>query len=88
MYDKIVDAAAQLAKKNGYNMVIADDQTAKIVPTSTVDVKRFIAIKRMLYADPAHDMTQELITSMNNAWIAAGGKPAPPPPVPAKPNGG
>jgi Skp family chaperone for outer membrane proteins len=97
IYDKMVDAAIQLAKKNGYNMVIADDQTAKIVlPASALDVHRSIALKRMLYSDPAHDITQELITSMNNAWIAGGGKPAPtpapaPPPAngnPIKPGGG
>lgn len=102
MYEKIAESAAQLAKKSGYTMVAADDQGAKIILSGTNDVVRQIALKRMLYIDSAHDITPELITSMNNDWIAKGGKPAPPPPAagapannngapkpaPAKPGGG
>ena len=36
--------------------------------------QRSIALKRMLYVDPRHDITADLITNMNNEYAAAGGK--------------
>ncbi len=79
LYDKISEACKQLALRNAYTMVLASDQGIKIPDGTYAEVSRAITLKRMLYVDPAHDVTQELITMMNNAYIAAGGKPAPPP---------
>jgi Skp family chaperone for outer membrane proteins len=89
LYEKITENARQYAQKNGYTIVISDDQSLKISSGDFSNIMRQISLKRMLYVDNAHDITQELMTSMNNAWIAAGGKHAPPPtPAPPAPGEG
>lgn len=76
---KITEAAKELATKNGYTMVLTSDERIQIPSGGARDVERAITFKRMLYVDPTHDVTKELITMMNNAFAAAGGKAAAPP---------
>lgn len=74
LYAKITVAAAKISQQNGYTMVLASDEGAVIPPGGRADVTRAISTKRMLYVDDAHDITKEVITLMNNEFIAQGGK--------------
>lgn len=78
LYNKIAEASARLAEKNGYTMVIASDQTVQVpegAPSS--DVERTISLKRFIYVSKPHDVTAELVQMMNNEFKAAGaGSPA------------
>lgn len=70
MYDDIALACKKLAVRNGYTIVMTDDSGAQIPRGGRVDVTRAISMKRMLYVDPAHDVTRELIDMMNNDFAA------------------
>jgi Skp family chaperone for outer membrane proteins len=73
LYLKISETSARLARKNGYSLVLASDQSVQIPKGDPQDITRAIALRRMIYVDGALDITQELVTMMNNEY-AAGGK--------------
>ena len=86
LYEKVDAAAGKLAKDRGYTIVLANDENLPIPRDDVEGFQRATALKRVLYVDPRHDMTEDLITVMNNEWAAAGGKPAPKPAAaPVKP---
>jgi Skp family chaperone for outer membrane proteins len=95
LYRSIKQAAAAMASANGYDLVLVDDSQGEISTTPDNRVTREsqvmqqIAGRRMLHVNPALDITDELITRMNNAHKAAGGAQAAPPAgnQPAKPKG-
>ncbi|MGH7133819.1 MAG: OmpH family outer membrane protein [Phycisphaerales bacterium] len=67
LYDKINKAVAKLAKDRGFTLVLASDD-GQLIPRGAraQDIERFIALKRVFYVDPAHDVSDDLITLMNN----------------------
>jgi len=74
LYLKISDTSTRLARKNGYSLVLASDQNVQIPKGDPNDITRAIALRRMIYADGALDITGELVTMMNNEYAAGGGK--------------
>lgn len=82
LHGKITVAVTKLAKQNGYTMVLASDEAASIPSGGRTEVTRAIGMKRMLYVEDSHDITQEVITLMNNEFVAGGGKRIDPPPAP------
>lgn len=75
LYKKINDSAAALAKARGYHMVLSSDESVS-AKGSYDEVSRIISLKRMLYVDPAMDVTEELIAFMNNEFaVGATAKP-------------
>jgi Skp family chaperone for outer membrane proteins len=82
LYRNIKMAAAQMAGSNGYDLVLVDDAHSEIKTTTEARISREaqvyqqIVARRMLHANPALDITDELITRMNNAHKAAGGAAA------------
>lgn len=72
LYLKISEATGRMAKTNGYSLVIANDQKIEIPKGDPNEIGRAISSKRMLYSDGALDVTQELITMMNNEYAARG----------------
>jgi Skp family chaperone for outer membrane proteins len=76
LYLKIDDAAETLAKKNGYQLVLSSDEKMEIPapPEATREqLSQVINLKRMLYVDPQLDITDEVLTHMNNLFAAGGG---------------
>jgi Skp family chaperone for outer membrane proteins len=72
LYKKIDRAAEELAKQNGYAMVLASDEKVDVPSEGDpAALRRAIALKRMLYVNPSMDVTDELITLMNNQWAAS-----------------
>lgn len=74
LYTKICSSAAELAKSRGYHLVLANDSDASLRNKSGEDVQRIIALRKMIYADTALDITDELIALMNNQFAVNGGK--------------
>lgn len=71
IYLKIDAATERLAKQNGYQLVLASDEKNPIPERgSTGDILRSIATKRMLFVDPSLEITQEVVTLMNNEYAA------------------
>lgn len=76
LYLKIDAAATTLAKANGYTIVLSSDEAAAVPTQNISDITRVMTTKRMLYIDPAHDITADLITFMNNEFGNAPAAPA------------
>lgn len=79
LYTKVDEAVKQIAVQNGYHMVLVSDEAAKVPKGNSETVLRGITMKRMLYVEDSLDITQDVISFMNNSFAAAGGK------APAKP---
>jgi Skp family chaperone for outer membrane proteins len=93
-YDKIVIAVDAFAKREGYDLVLLDDRTLVQLPqldtARAQDLLPMIEKRRILYAKDGIDVTDRLITIMNNQYDAAN-PPAPTPapapaPAPAPPS--
>lgn len=78
LYRNIKTAAAQMASANGYDLVLVDDSQGEITTTSDSRTPRATQVmtqiigRRLLYSNPTLDITDDLITRMNNAHKAAG----------------
>jgi Skp family chaperone for outer membrane proteins len=84
LYRNIKSAAAQMASANGYDLVLVDDSQGEIETTSDSRASRSSQVmsqiigRRTLHVNPTLDITDELITRMNNAHKAAGAAPTAP----------
>jgi Skp family chaperone for outer membrane proteins len=81
IYRNLRSETAKLAEAEGYDQILVDDGSDDLptsrelkVPLET-QVLDQLQRRRMLYASPAHDLTDKLIVRMNNAR-AAGAAPA------------
>lgn len=67
VYRKIVEASGRLAEREGYDLVVMDDRVIQIPDAaSDGDVNGAIQAKRVLWARPSLDVTDRLVTMMNN----------------------
>jgi Skp family chaperone for outer membrane proteins len=65
IYIDIRDGVRNVAQNNGYDVVLVDDSVVQMPSGSEADVKRNISARRILYANPTIDITDELIQFMN-----------------------
>lgn len=76
LYRAIRIAAEDMAKANGYDLVLTDDSRGELTndPTSNLSnqdqVRQQIAARKILYAGPRIDITNDLIARMNNQYRA------------------
>lgn len=74
MYKNIKEALAALAGAEGYDMVIINDESSDLPfdrdsrVSPQVQVLQQISNRKMLYLNPAIDITEDLIERMNNAF--------------------
>jgi Skp family chaperone for outer membrane proteins len=68
VYEHIQDAAAALSKDNGWDYVIVNDAAVSMPEGDNVDMSVQISNRRMLYANPALDVTDALIEYMNASF--------------------
>lgn len=78
LYAKVQVAVDELAKREGYDIVILDDRSISIPNPAGMDsVNEVIGKKRLLYARPGIDVTDKVMQAMNAAYEVGGaaGKP-------------
>ncbi|MBA4120253.1 MAG: hypothetical protein C0513_06085 [Isosphaera sp.] len=75
MYKSILKASAGLAEANGYGLILSADDTLQIPETAKTaqEARAVIASRRVIFQSRSLDVTEDLITLMNNQWIAEGG---------------
>lgn len=79
LYEKVAAAAGEFAKREGYDMLILDDRGINLDANTGIDrINATIQNKRVIYAADELNVTQRLLTKMNNDYKASGGKPAAP----------
>ena len=67
-------AVAALAKKDGFDLILLDDRSINVPDdASYAEVNNTILNKRVLFASDTIDLTQRLITMMNNDFSAGVG---------------
>lgn len=79
LHNKMVSAIQTIAQRDGWDLVLYDNRGASVIPEindipegASYDqvIDRAIQARRILYASSAVDITQEVITFMNNAFVA------------------
>ena len=70
MYDKIADGASRLAQRDGIDLVLVDDRIFVIQETNRAAQSDMLESKKILYASEPVDMTDELLTMLNNEFGA------------------
>ncbi|MGP1308982.1 MAG: OmpH family outer membrane protein [Phycisphaerales bacterium] len=71
LFRKISDASKRFAERNGYDMVLSSDAIAQTPQQGTeAQIKSFIVSRRVIFASPGIDVTDQLITMMNNEYKA------------------
>ena len=71
LYPKAVAAVQALAAKEGFDIVLLDDRPIGMPETGTVkDYNDVIQRKRVLFAKDGMDITDQLVTIMNNEYTA------------------
>ncbi len=74
LFRKISDASMRFAQRNGYDMVLSSDAIAQTPQQGTEQqIKAFIVSRRVIFASDQIDVTDQLITMMNNEYKAAAG---------------
>ncbi len=64
VYDEIVLAATVFAEQHNIDFILTDDSILELRPGSDVQVVQQMSLRRVVYANPEFDITDELI-----AWI-------------------
>jgi Skp family chaperone for outer membrane proteins len=71
MHGKVLAGIDAIAKREGIDIVIADDRALELPnPGTDEDVGRAINSRRLLYATPTVDLTQRVLTQVNNDYNA------------------
>ena len=65
LFDKILDEAAEYAKENGIDFIFTDDSKLALESGTDMQIVQQLALRRMIYANPAYDITDELIGWIN-----------------------
>ncbi len=65
IYERIVTAAKVFAQANGIDYIITDDSKVQMEPVAEVQVVQQMALQRIVYTDPAYDITIDLINWIN-----------------------
>lgn len=76
LFTKASAAITDLAKRDGYQLVVTDDRSVNSLEhVPSPQIPAAVLDRRVLYADPSIDITDRLVTIMNNDY-RAGVKPA------------
>ena len=68
VYERIKEATRTLSNENGWDYVIVNDAAVALPEGDNVDMGVQISNRRMLYANPAMDVTDVLIEFMNASF--------------------
>ena len=69
LFEKIDATVGEMARSNGYTLVLSDDQES-MAPNNPTEQAARAAIygRRVMYSDGSVDITDELVQLMNNQW--------------------
>lgn len=72
LFNKIRSATQRLSKKEGYALVFSDDSNVEIPATATAEqIQAGVISRRLIYADAAVDISEQVATMMNNEYKTA-----------------
>ena len=65
LFDEIIDAASEYAEGNGIDFLITNDSKLSIQEGTDMQIVQQLALRRMIYANDAYDITDKLIDWIN-----------------------
>ena len=65
LFDEIIDAASKYAEANGIDFLVTNDSKLSIQEGTDIQIVQQLALRRMIYANDAYDITDELIDWIN-----------------------
>ncbi|MHC5005771.1 MAG: OmpH/Skp family outer membrane protein [Planctomycetota bacterium] len=65
IYQEIVNEAARYAEANGIDFIVADDSGIDLMEGTDLQIVQQMSLRRLVYANPANDVTYDLITWIN-----------------------
>lgn len=68
MFDRIEAGAKQIAQRDGIDIVLVDDRVFKLSATNRAAQSAALESKKILFAADAVDITDELLTMLNNEF--------------------
>lgn len=68
MFDRIEAGAKQIAQRDGIDIVLVDDRVFKLSATNRAAQSAALESKKILFATDAVDITDELLTMLNNEF--------------------
>ncbi|MBS0197826.1 MAG: OmpH family outer membrane protein [Planctomycetes bacterium] len=72
LYTKVQKAAGQFAAREGYDFIVIDDRAISLPPNGTdKEYNEIILTKRLLHVKDGFDVTDSLLTMMNNEYSAS-----------------
>ncbi len=71
-YESIINEVEKVARKRGYDMVVTEDQVETDVDDTKLLIQQMIN-RKVVYSNSAYDITNEVLTNLNNAFERAGG---------------
>ncbi|MHC4975207.1 MAG: OmpH/Skp family outer membrane protein [Planctomycetota bacterium] len=70
LFEKIQSSVQDLARQRGYDIVLNSDENMLMPQGNEQQVRSFMISRRVLYSADRVDISQELLTKMNNEWAA------------------
>ncbi len=70
MFDRIEAGAAQIAQRDGIDIVLVDDRVFVLSETNRTAQSAALESKKVLFANDTVDITDELLTMLNNEFNA------------------
>lgn len=70
LYEKLVAGIGEIAAKEGYDLVLFDNRNLKVPNDVQAVINEVIQQKSVLYAGDSLDITDQVITLMNNKYAA------------------
>ena len=71
IYQAIRLAASEIAKEDGYQLIIVDDGVRDLPAVAEAEMIRQISARKVLYAESTIDLTEQLLARMNQATASA-----------------
>ena len=75
IYQSIRDSAAEIAKEDGYQLILVDDGVGDLPPVAEAEMVRQISARKVLYADAKIDLTETLLARMNQVFSSSTSSP-------------
>jgi Skp family chaperone for outer membrane proteins len=72
VYNSVKQAVRDMAVQQGYDIIYLNDSLKPLQRGTEASIQQQISARRMLYTNPALDITDDLIQRMNNAFNAGG----------------
>lgn len=70
LYRKTLDTVAQVARDNGYDIVLYKEPAPNFDVREPQDLLRLIQLRKVLFAADSIDITEQVVQRMNNAFDA------------------